>query len=60
LQPPYRLETAYLSSRRWTTILKGLDGVRSRYEHHARAARELAEEYFDSDKVLRRLLQLDH
>ena len=27
------------------------------YEHHARAARRLAEEHFDSDKVLRRLLR---
>jgi hypothetical protein len=32
------------------------DAVCSRYEHHRRAARGLAEEYFDSDSVLRRIL----
>ena len=36
--------------------LDGLARVRSDYARHARAARALAEEYFDSDTVLRRLL----
>jgi hypothetical protein len=31
--------------------------IRSDYAHHSRAARELAEVYFDSDKVLARLLE---
>jgi hypothetical protein len=34
----------------------GIDVVSSNYGRHARAARELAEEYFDSSRVLSRLL----
>ena len=30
--------------------------VTARYGHHCRAARQVAEEYFDSDKVLVRLI----
>jgi hypothetical protein len=37
-------------------VLAALDELRSDYERHRRAARALAEEHFDSDKVLRRLL----
>jgi hypothetical protein len=33
-----------------------LADVEARYSHHARAAREVAEQYFDSDLVLQRLL----
>ena len=29
-----------------------------KYAHHARRARELADEYFDSDRVLCRLLDI--
>jgi hypothetical protein len=35
----------------------GVEEINRRPDQHARAARDLAEEYFDSDKVLRRLLQ---
>jgi hypothetical protein len=35
----------------------GVDSIRSHPERHARAARALAEEHFDSDKVLARLLE---
>ena len=34
-----------------------VDEVAGDYARHARAARALAEEHFDSDRVLRRLLQ---
>jgi hypothetical protein len=34
------------------TALEALEEVTSRYHHHAKAARELAYEYFDSKKVL--------
>src|SRR5205814_3958356 len=39
----------------FTTIEEAIDGaakIASNYAHHCRAARALAEEYFDSDKVL--------
>jgi hypothetical protein len=35
----------------------GVEEIGARYDGHARAARELAEEYFDSDKVLSGLLE---
>jgi hypothetical protein len=41
------------------TVEEAADGARKiveNYEEHCRAAREIAEEYFDSDKVLPRLL----
>jgi hypothetical protein len=37
--------------------LAGIEAIRTSYDVHARAARTLAEEYFDSDRVLNRLLQ---
>jgi hypothetical protein len=37
-------------------ILAAIEELRSRYARHARAARAIAEEAFDSDKVLSRLL----
>lgn len=36
---------------------EGVRAIQADYATHARAARELAEEYFDSDKVLTRLLR---
>jgi len=39
-------------------VLAGIDAMNTDYIRHARAARALAEEYFDSTKVLPRLL--DH
>jgi hypothetical protein len=38
-------------------VLAGIEALRSNYPQHARAARAIAEEYFDSDKVLPRLLR---
>lgn len=35
-------------------ILEGIDAIQSDYERHSRAARAIAEEYFDSKKVLTR------
>jgi hypothetical protein len=35
----------------------GVEAIRSDYERHSRAARAIAEEYFDSDKVLGKLLE---
>ena len=37
-------------------VLDAIDSLNENYEDHARAARALAEEHFDSDRVLRRLL----
>ena len=37
--------------------LDGVEAIRGDYEHHARVARALAEEWFDSDRVLSRLLE---
>ena len=37
-------------------ILAGIEQLRADYDRHARSARAIAEEYFDSDGVLRRLL----
>ncbi|HEX6960341.1 MAG TPA: glycosyltransferase [Lacipirellula sp.] len=37
--------------------VEGVERIRRDYALHARAARRIAEEYFDSDKVLDRLLQ---
>jgi hypothetical protein len=37
-------------------VLAGIDAVQRDYVRHTKAARRLAEEYFDSDKVLTRLL----
>jgi hypothetical protein len=34
-----------------------VEEVAGDYERHSRAARDVAAEHFDSDKVLRRLLQ---
>jgi glycosyltransferase involved in cell wall biosynthesis len=34
-----------------------IESVNGDYERHCRAARKIAEEYFDSDKVLRSMLQ---
>ncbi len=39
-------------------VLAGLEMVNRDYPRHANAARRIAEEFFDSDKVLTRLLQL--
>jgi hypothetical protein len=44
---------------RYSTLDEAIDGVEriaGSYDRHCSAAREIAEEYFDSDKVLKRLL----
>jgi hypothetical protein len=38
-------------------VLAAIDAINTDYARQARAARALAEEYFDSDKVLTRLLE---
>lgn len=38
-------------------VLSAVDALRTDYPRHSRAARELAESHFDSDRVLTRLLQ---
>ena len=38
-------------------VLTAIDSLRADYGRHARAARSIAEEHFDSDKVLNRLLE---
>ncbi len=37
--------------------LAGIEEINNRYDFHCRAARAIAEEYFDADKVLRRLIE---
>ncbi len=37
--------------------LAGIEEINGDYQRHARAARVIAEEHLDSDKVLTRLLQ---
>ena len=39
------------------SVLQAIDSLRTSYEKHRRKAREIAEEYFDSRKVLGRLLE---
>ena len=38
-------------------ILTAIETIQSDYERHSRAAREIAEEYFDAEKVLRSLIE---
>ncbi len=38
-------------------VLSAIDEMNSDYAQHSRTARAIAEEYFDSDKVLTRLLE---
>jgi len=40
-----------------TSAVDCINTVNSQYEHHAQAARDIAEEYFATDKVLPRLLE---
>jgi hypothetical protein len=37
--------------------LAGVDEINSRYDEHCRAARDIAETYFDSDKVLAQMIE---
>lgn len=47
----------YRSSSRSKAAHAGVKAIAGDFDHHAHAARILAEEYFDSDKVLGRLLE---
>jgi hypothetical protein len=49
--------TGLLAFQTIDDVLAGVEALNRDYARHARAARELAEECFDSDKVLPRLLQ---
>lgn len=48
--------TGILAFKDPETAADCLDDISSRYRHHCKAARQVAEEYFDSRKVLRKLL----
>jgi hypothetical protein len=52
----YPVGDGLLVFRTLDEAIRGVERIKSNYEHHCRAARALAEEYFDSDKVLGRLL----
>jgi hypothetical protein len=45
-----------LAFRTMAEAMSGADDIVRNYDRHCRAARQIAEDYFDSDKVLRRLL----
>jgi len=36
----------------------GIREVETNYQRHAKAARDIAEAYFDSDKILNRILEI--
>jgi hypothetical protein len=46
-----------LAFRTFEEAVAGAEAIASDYERHSHAAREIAEQYFDSDKVLGRLLE---
>ena len=48
--------SALLAFHTLADVLAGIEALNHDYVEHARAARLIAEEYFDSDKVLIRLL----
>ena len=53
----YPVGEGLLSFRTLDEAAEGAERIRSDYERHSRAARALAEERFDSDKVLTRFLE---
>lgn len=46
-----------LAFRTMDELLEGVDEINRNYHFHCKAARKIAEEYFDSDKVLTKLLK---
>jgi len=56
LQPHYPVGEGLLVFRTLDEALAGIEELERNYARHAGAARALAEEYFDSDRVLNRLL----
>lgn len=57
LSPTYPLGQGLLAFRTLEEAVSGANAISRDYDVHARAARDIAEEYFDSDKVLGALLQ---
>jgi hypothetical protein len=53
----YPLGNGLLAFSTLDEAVAGVKEIDGSYERHCRAAREIAHEYFDSDKVLTRLLQ---
>lgn len=53
----YPVGEGLLAFHDMTDAVAGAEQIASDYEHHCRVARQLAESYFDSDKVLGRLLE---
>lgn len=53
----YPVGNGLLSFRTIEDAARGADRIAGEYERHSRAARALAEEFFDSDKVLKGLLR---
>ena len=47
----------FLTIRNSQNILMAIDTIESDYEQHSRAAREIAEEYFAAENVLRGLIE---
>lgn len=57
LRGRYPLGEGLLTFATLEEAASAVETIRRDYARHCRAAREIAEEYFDSDKVLKRLLQ---
>jgi len=57
LEDLYPLDAGLLTFSTPDEAAAAVEEVATDYERHALAAREIAEEYFDSDKVLGRLLE---
>ena len=53
----YPVGEGLLAFRTLDEAVRGAQQIAGDYERHSRAARALAEAYFDSDKVLRRVLE---
>ncbi len=56
LHPAYGSEGGLITFRTLEEAVAGVRQVGDAYEHHARAARRVAEDHFDSDTVLSALL----
>jgi hypothetical protein len=56
LAPHYPLGDGLLVFRTLDEAVQGIRRITDDYEHHARAARAVAERYFDSDRVLEQML----
>jgi hypothetical protein len=53
----YPVDAGLVTFRTLDEALAGVERIERDYAHHAQAARRLAEQYFDSDQVLGRLLE---